>query len=155
MKRTLITLAAGIACMAAFAQSVNVKWPLSDKDNIAACEITGEESLKGFITPNCTKGRQIAELGTMTGSNADAGYTPVTYEPAFTTFTPSTKVTAKTTGHYVRLYVTPASGHTFYPKRISFDAAKVGTDGGNFDVYYKVGNAGDDQTLAQAVKKLL
>ena len=35
-----ITLAAGIACMAAFAQSVNVKWPLSDKDNIAACEIT-------------------------------------------------------------------------------------------------------------------
>ncbi len=154
MKRTLITLAAGIACMTAFAQSVNVKWPLSDKDNIAACEITGEESLKGFITGNCAKGRKIAGLGTMTGSNAAEGYTPVSYEPAFTTFTPATRVTEKTTGHYVRLYVTPAAGHTFYPKRISFDAAKVGTDGGNFDVYYKVGNAGDDQTLAVGLSPL-
>lgn len=151
MKRTIITLTACLAWMAGIAQTVNVKWTLSDKDDIAASEITGEEALTGFISVNCTKGRQIAELGTMTGSNADAGYDPVTYNPPFTTFTPTTKVTAKTTGHYIRFYVAPEVGHTFYPQRISFDAAKVGTDGGNIDVCYKLGSSGDDQNIAIGV----
>ena len=155
MKKTLLILIATLAALCATAQqTVNVKWSLSDKDNLNSAEVTGDGAWTGFVTGTFAKGRQIPQTATMTGSNAAEGYTAVAYEPPFTAFTPSTRVTGRTTGHYIRLYVKPETGHTFYPKRIRLDAAKVGTDGGNFDVCYRVGNSGDELVLAAGIAPL-
>lgn len=143
MKRFLLTIATVVVSAAAMAQTVTAKWELSDKDNLGAATLSGDAAYTDLLSTGYTKGSRIASLETMTGSNADAGYTAVTYDPPFTTLTPATKVTAKTTGHHIRVFVTPQSGHTFKPTTISFDAAKVGTDGGNFDVYYKVGTSAE------------
>ena len=143
MKKILFVVSAMAVSLFATAQTVTAKWELSDKDNLSEATLSGDETYTNLVSTTYTKGTNIASLATMTGSNADAGYTAVAYDPYFTTFTPSTRVTAKTTGHYIRFAVTPQSGHSFKPTTIAFDAAKVGTDGGNFDVYYKVGTAAE------------
>jgi len=136
--KQLILFLLSIVSLHAYAQEVSVEWSLADKDNLTAATVSGDENYKKYVSHTCGVGAKIAETATMTGSNNDAGYTPVTYNPAFTTFTPATRVTSKSYGHFVRFVVSPSANHTFKPTSISFDAAKVGTDGGNFDVYYLV-----------------
>lgn len=139
MRKLLLTLFVTVMSVSAFGQNITAKWELSDKDNLSAATLSGEESYTSVITTSFTKGANIASMATITGSNADAGYTSVSYSPTFTAFTPTTRVTSKTTGHCITLSVTPSIGHTFKPTSISLDAAKIGTDGGNFDVYYQIG----------------
>lgn len=140
--QTLFTTLSLLCCaLMVNAQNIQVKWELSDKDNLSINSITGDESDASFVTTSFAKGINLGTVASMPGSNADEGYTAVTYTPAFSTFTPTTRVTAKTSGHFLRFLVTPKSGHTFKPTKVSFDAAKVGTDGGNFDVYYNIGTS--------------
>ena len=153
MKKLLLTLSALALALASSAQSISVTWELSDKDNLSAATLSGEETYTGLVTTSFTLGANIGETATMTGTNADSGYDAVTYDPYFTRFAPKTRVTSKTSGHCIRLAVTPQSGHKFKPTSISFDAAKVGTDGGNFDVYYQVGT-GSETAIATAVAPL-
>ena len=147
---TIMAIAAGIGCMA---QNVTAKWELSDKDHLNAVTMSGEEEYTSIVTTTFLQGNNIGATATMTGTNADAGYTAVAYDPYFTTFTPKTRVTGKTDGHCIRLSVGTASGHTFKPTSIAFDAAKVGTDGGNIDVYYQVGN-GSSTAIATSLAPL-
>ena len=153
MKRLLLTAFAVVATMGAMAQTVTARWELSDKDNLSQVEVTGEETYTSLITETFQKGTNIGAVATMTGSNADTELKAVTYDPYFTTFTPTTRVGAKTANHYIRVAVTPKSGHTFKPTSIAFDAAKVGTDGGNVDVYYKIGT-GSEVALATGLAPL-
>ena len=139
MKKILFAISAVMLSLSASAQLVTAKWELSDKDNLGAYTLSGDDAYTSLVTTQQTLGTNIATTATMTGTNADAGYEAVAYDPYFTTFTPKTRVTAKSSGHFVRFAVTPKSGHTFKPTSISFDAAKVGTDGGNVDAYYSVG----------------
>ena len=133
------------------ASPIDVRWALSDKANLGAVTQTaGSETL---LTPRFALGSKLTATATMTGSNADASYTAVTYDPPFTQLTPSTRVSAKTAGHSVTFTVTPAAGHTFKPTTIEFDAVKCGTDGGNFDVYIKNGTAAET-ALETAVSPL-
>ena len=153
MKKSLLTLSILAVSMASFGQATTTKWELSDKENLSIATMSGEEQYTSVLTSRFARGSKIGAVETMTGSNADAGYTAVTYTPSFTTFAPTTRVTAKTAGHSICVGVTPASGHTFKPTSIAFDAAKVGTDGGNVDVYYKVGT-GTEVAVATSLTPL-
>lgn len=134
-----------------FADHIDIRWVMDNKDDLAACSwTTGADD---FLTPKFTLGSNLDATATMTGSNADAGYTAVSYAPVFTQLTPKTRVTQKTAGHSVTFTVTPKSSHTFKPASIEFDAVKCGTDGGNFDVYIKQG-ASAERALATAVAPL-
>lgn len=139
MNKIFFAICVALFSLAASAQSVTAKWELSNKDALGASTLTGEEAYTSVLSTNYLKGSNIAETSTLTGTNADSGYEVVAYDPYFTAFKPKTKVTSKATGHYVCFYVSPQSGHTFKPISISFDAAKVGSDGGNIDVYYRIG----------------
>ncbi len=135
------------------AQKVSVKWELSDVNNLSACTIDGEDQYKALVTPSYLNGTNIAKTAVMTGSNASTDYTAVTYTPAFTQYYSDTKVTGKKAGYCVSFGVAPASGHKLKPTTLSFDAAKCGTDGGNFDVYVKP-SGGTETALATAVSPL-
>ena len=134
-----------------FADHVDIKWVMDNKDNLAACSLTA--GADDYLTSKFTLGTNLTATATMTGSNADAGFTAVTYDPVFTQLTPKTRVTQKTAGHSVTFTVTPKSGHTFKPTIIEFDAVKCGTDGGNYDVYVKNGTDAES-SLATAVSPL-
>ncbi|MBQ9285258.1 MAG: hypothetical protein IJ209_03105 [Bacteroidaceae bacterium] len=136
---------------ALFADHVDIKWVMNDKDNLAACSWTA--GADDYLTTKFALGANLTATATMAGSNADAGYTAVTYDPVFTQLTPKTRVSQKTAGHSVTFTVTPKTGHTFKPTTIEFDAVKCGTDGGNFDVYVKNGTAAES-ALATAVAPL-
>ncbi len=139
MKRnTLLLFLLLASLLSARAQKVSIKWELSNKDNLSASAITGDNA--GLLSTAFNAWSGIAKTETMTGGNADTGYTSPTYTPAFTQFYVTTKKTAKTDKHSITFTVKPPTGHTFKPTRISFDAAKCGTDGGNFDVYTKLGS---------------
>lgn len=134
-----------------YADYVTVTWPLTDIDQLSTYELNGTTT--DVITPRFTLGNKLVATATMTGSNADTGYEPVTYDPPFVQLTPKTRVEAQTTGHTVSFTIMPSSGHTFKPTAISFDAVKCGTDGGNFDACYRVGT-GEEVALATAVSPL-
>ena len=133
MKKTLFFLLAVVPAFA-FAQKVAVTW--TNGDNVAV--VTGDDAYTAMVTPTYAMGGSLTNDGVMASSNADTGYSSVTYNPTFTKYKPSTQVSAKTAGHSVAFMVTPAAGHKFKPTRISFDAAKVGTDGGNAIVCTKL-----------------
>ena len=115
------------------AGKVSVKWELSDVSNLEAMVKEGNEANVSLLTASFTKGSQIAAVTTMPNSNADSGYEAVVYNPPFASFTPATRVEAATTGHDISFGIKPANGHKLKLTRISFDCARVGTDGGAVD----------------------
>lgn len=57
---------------------------------------------------------------------------------AFTTFCPGTKLgTARQAGYYVRFSLTPKENTTFTPSYLSFDASRLGTNGGYIDAVWE------------------
>ncbi len=145
------------AMFEANAQNISMKWELSDKENLSEQTTSGEDAYTSLVTTKFLKGVYLEATGTMTASGAAEGYTAVEYIPAFTQFTPTTRVTKKTSGHYLKFTVTPETGHKFKPTIISFDAAKCGTDGGNIDIYMSTGTAADKaftQILTPARNKI-
>lgn len=133
MRKVLLFLVALMPAVM-YAQKVKVTWTNGD----ATAVVTGDAGYTEMVTTAYTMGTKLTNDGKMTGSNADTGYEPVAYDPAFTKYKPTEKVTAKTSYHNIAFMVTPASGHKFKPTKISFDAAKVGTDGGNATVVTKI-----------------
>ena len=148
MKRNFIMLL--VCCLTAmqtWGQKVAVRWELSDKDNLSVSELTGENAT--LLAASYLAGAAITQPTTMTAGNAATGYTAPTYTPPFTQFYVTTRQTGKAAGHNLAFGVKPQTGHTFKPTRISFDAAKCGTDGGNFDVYLKTSST-SERALATA-----
>lgn len=133
MKKTLLLLLT-LLPVVALAQKVKVTWANANNTSV----VTGDAAYTSLVTATFAKGANLTDDGLMTGSNADAGYTALTYDPAFTMYKPNANVGAKTSGHAVAFMVTPASGHKFKPTKVSFDAAKVGTDKGNAIVCTKL-----------------
>ena len=153
MKRNLTILSFLLWAVTAFAQQkVTVKWGLSDATDLKATVITGDT--EGVLSTNYLNGTNIATTEPMASGNADAGYTAPTYDPVFMKYGVTTRVTAKSNGHNIAMSIGPATGHTFKPTKISFDAAKCGTDGGNFDVYIKGGAVTAETALATGVSPL-
>ena len=147
MKKYLLLVLLALTGLQTWGQKVSVRWELSDKDNLAQYETTGDGA--SLVRGSYLAGAAIARTETMTSGNAATGYTAPTYTPAFTQFYVTTKTTGHTGTHNLAFGVKPQSGHTFKPTRISFDAAKCGTDGGNFDVCLKT-SSGSEAPLAQA-----
>ncbi len=149
--RSMLLVLMAVITLSAQAQKVSTTWELSDKNNLSASTISSDG--QGLISTSYLNGTNISKTETMTASNADDGYTAATYDPAFTMFYVDTRQTAKTAGRCISFGVTPASGHTLKPTKLSFDAAKCGTDGGNIDVYVKP-SGGTEVPLATNVSPL-
>ena len=153
MKRNLTILSFLLLAVTAFAQQkVTVQWGLSDATDLKATVITGDT--EGVLSTNYLNGTNIATTEPMASGNADAGYTAPTYDPVFMKYGVTTRVTAKSNGHNIAMSIGPATGHTFKPTKISFDAAKCGTDGGNLDVYIKGGAVTAETALATGVSPM-
>ena len=133
MRKVLLFLVALMPAVM-YAQKVQVTWTNGD----ATAVVTGDAGYTEMVTTAYTMGSKLTNDGLMTKSNADTGYETVTYDPAFTKYKPAEQVSAKTAYHNVAFMVTPTSGHKFKPTKISFDAAKVGTDAGNAIVCTKI-----------------
>jgi len=121
------------------AQQVKFVWPLCDHTKLDSCVVEGADSDLSCLTKRFVKGASVSAYATMSESVADADYTPVSYSPAFTQFTHSSDVSTITAGHNVSCAITVKAGHTFKLSRISYDAAKCGTDNGSVGVSYKIG----------------
>lgn len=143
MKKVIFALSSLLITLSAFAQQVTVTWSVSDPENLTQVSLTGDDASSQMLATDACLGASIARTRQITASNASTGFDPVTYDPAFTAFCPSTKVSSKTSGHCVSFIITPAQGHKFKPTSIAFDAMKVGTDGGSLDVFYQIGASSD------------
>ena len=143
MKKSTLLLAAFAISLGAYAKGVTATWQLSDPDNLAQVSVTGGEDAKALVTPSFTKGDKIGRVRAIANSGAESGFQAVSYEPNFTAYTTVTTVNAKTAGYCVTVAVAPQTGHKFKPKTVSFDAIKVGTDGGGMEVWYKAGDAAE------------
>ncbi len=153
MKRFLLLLASAVT-LTMQAQTVQMVWPLGSTDGLDACVKNGDDAYTGLVTTRLSVGSQLTVSGVMTSSSADEGFTAITYDAPFTKFQPASKVTAKNGAHQVTYSLSVSEGHSFKPTKLSFDAAHVGTDKGNVDVYYKIGNeaevlVGSDVTPAR------
>ncbi|MDE7420663.1 MAG: hypothetical protein K2N35_10680 [Muribaculaceae bacterium] len=153
MKNSILTLIAAITTAGASAQSITATWPFSNPEDLSAVTVTGDASAASLIAPGQKTGSKIAKKRIVEKSGADTGLEPVDYNPPFTAFTPYTKVTSRTDGHCVSVSITPQSGHTFKPTSVSFDAAKIGTDGGSVNVYYTLGS-GEEIKIATGIAPL-
>ena len=136
---------------ALLADHVDVCWPMGEQDNLAAYTMTA--GAEANVTPSFVLGNNLTVTGVKLAPDAESGYTAVEYNPVMVLLTPKTRVTQKTSGHQVSFRVKANTGHTFKPTTIELDAAKCGTDGGNFDVYIRNG-AGEEVALATAVSPL-
>ena len=134
-------LAALLLCLmtvlTASAQSVKIQWTLGDVNNLSNVTLTGDENYTKLFTTSYAQGAKIARVTALGNSGADAGFTAVSYNPPFASYTPSTRVSSATAGHDVTLTIKPASGHKLKVTGISFDCVKIGTDGGNVDAVAK------------------
>lgn len=138
MKKTIFTLTIILlSVLSAAAQQVKATWEYSNTSNLSACTITGDATAKALVSSSYLLGNNLSVNATLTSSGADAGYTAATYSPAFTSLRPTTQVSTPTLAHNVSFGLGPASGHKFKPTKISFDACKVGTDGGAITVRVK------------------
>ena len=136
MKKLLTTLML-LTALLVNAQTVKVTWALGDVEAPEACTISGDASGISLVTGSYAIGNNLTITRLLTESNADDGYTAVTYDPSFMAFQPSAEVSSATAGHNIAVGVTPTSGHKFKPTKVSFDACKVGTDGGGIVVRVK------------------
>ncbi len=136
---------------ALLADHVDVCWPMGEQDNLAAYTMTA--GAEANVTPSFVLGNNLTVTGVKLAPDVESGYTAVEYNPVMVLLTPKTRVTQKTSGHQVSFRVKANTGHTFKPTTIELDAAKCGTDGGNFDVYIRNGS-GEEVALATAVSPL-
>ncbi len=154
MKKVFLSLLASILALGAYSQSLTATWQLSDPDNLQQVSLEGDASVIPFVSALYEQGSNIAKTRVLSKSEAGiGGLEAVDYNPVFTAFTPTQKVTSATAGHCVSFIITPQQGHTYKPLTLSFDAVKVGTNAGNIDVMYKIGS-GEEQQLAKGVAPL-
>lgn len=141
MKKLLTTFTLMlITALAASSQNVKVTWGLGDDNAPETYAISGDDNGTSLITGSYALGTNLKITRLLTDSNADDGYTAVTYNPPFMAFQPSAQVSSATAGHNIAVGVTPINGHKFKPTKVSFDACKVGTDNGGIVVRVKESN---------------
>lgn len=141
MKNFVLCCLTLLVSFSANAKTTEVVWKLADADAV----ISGDDA--SLLTADYALGENLTNVGTMSSSNADAGYEPVVYDPVFTTYRPSARVYSRNAGHVVAFQVTPAAGHKFKPVKLSFDAAKCGTDNGSVILCTKL-SGGTEKTVA-------
>lgn len=127
-------------CVTMKAQKVSVRFPLGAQSlsELNQSTVSGAEEYTSHLTPKFTLGSNLSVSGVMQMSSADTanGYEAVDYGDPFTKFMPSVTASGITSGHCLTFNYAIASGHTFKPTKLSFDAAKCGTDGGTISITY-------------------
>ena len=118
---------------------VTATWALHD----ATLQTNASVSESGvFEQAQLSYGAKLQAAGLITAS--DAAHTTLQ------SYQPTTKVTAKDEESAIVLTVKPRSGLSFTPKKVSFTASRVGTDGGNFSVVTV--NGGTSTNLATDIR---
>lgn len=136
-----------------WAQKATALWSLNDLENLTTASLTGDETAVAQLTAACTIGDKLTATELLTVSGADNGYTAVTYERPMTKFQPAAEVKNITNGYCVSFSINIAEGHTFKPTRLSFDAARCGTDKGTISITTQTGSA-PATTFAQGITPL-
>ncbi len=149
LKRVFSLLVCVVMFLPVMSQKVSVKWELSDSKNLSASSISGDDA--SILSASYLSGNGVAKVETMTAGNADEGYQAPVYDPPFSMFYVASRTAVKASGNNIAFGVKPVSGHTFKAKKISFDAAKCGTDGGNFDVYLKTTSTSEKSLATKQV----
>lgn len=147
----ILTLVMALFCAVAslHAQKVSLTWPMDAIDYQGECAQSGDGSALSHIAgTHYTVGSKLSAVSMLTLSGAEAGYEAVTYPHPMIAFQPSAKVSGATTGHTVTFTVDVEAGHTFKPTLFTFNAAKIGTDGGGLIIRQKIGN-GAETDLAE------
>ncbi len=152
IRRFLASATCLLVAHAATAQSVTATWEYSDTTSLSACTLSGDDEPVSLLTASYLLGENLTVDATLTGSNADDGYTAVEYSPAFTALKPTVKVTTATSGNNLAVGLTPATGHSFKPTKVSFDACREGTDKGGIVV--RVKESGGEETELGSVTPL-
>ncbi|MCM1020743.1 MAG: hypothetical protein NC343_01265 [Muribaculum sp.] len=147
MKKLFLVLMAAITAFGSYAQSFSATWTLSDPDNLNKTSLVGDEVIVSNLSTGFALGDKMTNKRQLTSAEVETGKNPVNYEPPFTVYKPAERVTTKTDGHCLTMTLTPAAGHLFCPASLEFDAVKVGTNAGSFDVYYRIGE-GEDVAVA-------
>lgn len=146
MKKRIMTFALMLfTVLFAHAQNVKATWGFSDVNAPDVCTISGDDGSTSLVTGSYTLGANLTIKRLLTESGADNGYTAAPYNPPLITFQPSAKVTTATASHSITVGITPATGHKFKPTKVSFDACKVGTDGGGIVVKVKESNGAEKE----------
>lgn len=141
MKKILFFCLGLLISFSANAKTTEVVWSIAD----ASYVINSDDA--SLLSASYALGANLTNAGTMAASNADEGYEAVTYDPVFTTYRPSSRIYSRNAGHVVAFQVTPAAGHKFKPTKLSFDAARVGTNNGIVIVCTKL-SGGTENTVA-------
>lgn len=149
--RKLLLLFSVAAATLAPAQKVSVTWPLSNIEKLDSVVVVAEDAT--LMTAAYANGSNIARVDSLVNSNADAGFEALRYEPLMASYFVTTRTTQRTDGHNIEVTVTPASGHKIKPTKISFDACKVGTDGGIIEAYYTI-NGGSEVVIEKGISPL-
>lgn len=132
-----------------YAQKVTLTWPMDGLDYQGECIMSGDASAQTHLTStDYAVGNKLSVVSVLTQSSAETGYTSVTYPHPMLAFQPSAKVSGATSGHTITFSVSVEAGHTFKPTLFTFNAAKVGTDGGGLIIRQKIGN-GPETDLAE------
>lgn len=139
MKKFVFSLLALAGAVGVSAESLTATWQFSEPDNLGEVVLSGSDVAKSLVSTDFEKGSKIAEIRQIIVSTAEGDLTPVNYDPPFSALKPTTKVSSRSAGHCVSFIITPATGHSFKPTSVSFDAMKVGTDGGSIDACYTIG----------------
>lgn len=100
--------------------------------------MTPEELNAGFVSKKWTAGDGIQVSGVLTYTNGNIKQTQIR-NISGTKF--STEVTADNT---LTLTLTPEDGFNFVPSKVSFEAARYGTDGGNITVSIEAGSQSEE-----------
>ena len=100
MKKLLTTLML-LTALLINAQNVKVTWALGNVEAPDAYTISGDASGTSLVTGSYALGNSLTITRLLTDSNADNGYTVVTYAPPFMAFQPSEQVSSATAGHNI------------------------------------------------------
>jgi len=103
-------------------QNVTVAWPFHDADNNSHTATVSAEDVAS--STDFELGEKLYFNGTQTVGGI-----------VMSKINPNAKANAHDDSAYVKFTVKPKKGITFLPKKLTFDATKCGTSGGNFDIY--------------------
>lgn len=148
--RILLLLVTVIAAVSSLhAQKVSLTWPMDAIDYQGECVQSGNDAALSHLTgTDYAVGNKLSVVSLLTQSGAETGYSSVTYPHPMLAFQPSAKVSGATAGHTVTFTVSVEAGHTFKPTLFTFNAARVGTDGGGLIIRQKIGD-GAETNLAE------
>ena len=139
---------------ASWGANVTVAWAMDAVDYSGPAVVSGDAA--SFVTSTAyVVGNKLTapSMITKSGGNTDLGLSSVNYPNPMIGFKPTVKLDNVTAGGCVTFSVTIAEGHTFKPTKLTFDAAKIGSDKGGLTIKQKIGTGAETLIKEQALAR--